>query len=513
MSLTLQQCKLDLNNPSDPRSRSYFETALWNAYLRSLCDRNLRGNVILGSGAYFTVINDLKKIGEDLYFTASVSEPVIWNGRTEGIHFSFSGSVPTTNLILAKINGRTFKIDWLDYLGVSNGDFQNSEYASIFPFSNGDIGVSTIVRNTQSGALTTKATDPTPAAYLIRYNSDGIRRWSRYLNKPTTQFDGGNGFITVSDNLDRIHIFYRTLNTSGTADTVGFNDIPAPTNQTSGTLNKTEIGWVTINGDGSANSQRFLVGNPANNYSILLRSAISSGTKLYLGGQSNDEIAGFTGHPFVGATGSSVFLISLNLDFGVENIKYYGDSNGTGISNLVKLIFEHDKIFALGAGDASFGNPAQPFLSGSNESLLYMKFDLTNQLIWHSYLGSNTSGFISDPAIISIEGRTNSLTSKVIGGFDGLKFTGYDSISYGNSINLFPSVTARLNPENGNIQSLFYETNSDSENSGSITRLRAFKHYEDVCFGRMVTTKNEFLNSSGSIGYIEISTRPASEEP
>ncbi|MCW7474737.1 hypothetical protein [Leptospira levettii] len=47
----------------------------------------------------------------------------------------------------------------------------------------------------------------------------------------------------------------------------------------------------------------------------------------------------------------------------------------------------------------------------------------------------------------------------------------------------------------------------------SITRLRAFRHYQDVCAGRMVTAKNEFLDNGGNIGYIEVFTRPPSQEP
>ncbi|MCW7465897.1 hypothetical protein EHQ96_04430 [Leptospira levettii] len=511
--LLFSYCKLTLNNPNDPRSRSYFETALWNAYLRSLCDPSLRGSVILGSGSYFTAINDLKKIGEDIYFTASVSEPVVWNGRTTGINFSFSGTTPTTNLILVKINGRTFKIDWLDYLGTSNGSYQVPEYASVYSFSNGDVGVSTIVTNTQSGALSSKTADPAPAVYVLRYSTEGNRRWTRYLNKSVNEFNAGNGFVSVSDQLDCIHIFYQTLNSSGTVDTVGFSNMPTPTNQTSGVLNKSEIGWATINGDGSVNSQRFLLGNSGNSFPISINTAVSSGSNLFLGGKSNDEIAGFTGHPFVGNSGSSVFMASLNLDFSISNIRYYGDSSGIGEANLTKMTLDRDRIYALGASSTSFGTPSESFQSGTNDSLLYMRFDLASNLVWHSFLGSNTSGLINDPAILTYEGRTTSITSKVVGGFDGLRYTGHNGISSGNEINLFPSVTARINPENGKYQSLFYETNSDNTIAASITRLRAFRHYQDVCAGRMVTAKNEFLDNGGNIGYIEVFTRPPSQEP
>ncbi|TGM87129.1 hypothetical protein [Leptospira bouyouniensis] len=513
LHISSNDCKLNLNNPSDPRSKSYFETAIWNAYLRSLCNPNLKGNVTLGSGSYFTAINDLKRIGEDIYFTATVSEPVVWNGRTTGINFSFSGTTPTTNLILVKINGRTFNIEWLDYLGTSNGSFQDTGYASVYSFSNGDIGVSTIVTNTQTGSLSTKASDPAPAVYVLRFSSEGHRRWTRYLNKSATEFNAGNGFVSVSDQHDRIHIFYQTLNSSGTADTVGFSNMPTPINQTSGILNKSEIGWATINGDGSENSQRFLVGNSGNTFPITLNTAVSSGSKLFLSGKTNDEIAGFTGHPSVGNTGSSVFMISLNLDFTISNIRYYGDATGTGEANIAKMTIDRDRIYALGASNTTFGNPSQAFLSGSNDSLLYMRFDLMSNLVWHSFLGSSTSGLINDPAILAFEGRTYSVTSKVVGGFDSQRFTGYNEISSGNSINLFPSVTARINPEDGKFHTLFYETNSDSTISASITRLRAFRHYQDVCFGRMVTAKNEFLDNGGNIGYIEVFTRPANEEP
>lgn len=506
-------CKLNLNNPGDPFSKAFLETFLLRAYLDSLCNPNLRGTVALGSGLYFTVVNDLKKHGNDIYFTASVKEPVVWNNRTDGVNFSFSGSIPTTNVIVGKINGKTFQIDWIDYLGISNGDFSNSEYVSLFTFSNGDIGISTIVRNTQPGSLTSKIADPTPAAYIIRYASDGKRIWSRYLNKPTSEFNAGDGFVAVSDKLDRIHIFYRTLNSVGVPDSTGFSDMPQPLNQTSGLNTKSEIGWATLNGDGTANSQRFLTGNSANVFSISLATAVSNGTNIFLGGKSNDEIAGFTGHPAVGNSGSSVFVATLNLDFSIASIRYYGDSSGIGEANLLKMALNENNIFAYGASNRSFGSPAQPFLSGTNDSLLYMKFDLTSNLLWHSFLGSNTSGLINDPAIVSFENRKNSFTSKAVGSFDGLRFTGYDTVSSGISVNPFPSVTARLNPETGNFQSLFYETNSNSPTTASITRLRAIRHYQDVCSGRMVTAKNEYLNNTGNIGYLEISTRPANEEP
>lgn len=513
LSLSFSHCKLNLNNPGDPFSKSFLETFLLRAYLGSLCDPGLRGEVRLGSGAYFTVINDLKLDRGNLYFTASVSEPVAWNGRTDGVNFSFSGTTPTTNMVIGKINGRTFQIEWLDYLGVTNGNFVDAGLGSIFFFSNGDVGVSTIITSTQLGALNTKATDPTAAVYIVRFNSEGNRQWSRYLNKPTSEFNAGNSFTVVSDSLDRIHVFYETLNSTGTSDTIGFNDLPLPQNQTSPQINKNEIGWATVNGDGSPHSQRFIVGNSTNNHYLSVNTAVSTGNEIFLAGDSNGEVNGFSGHPLPGSSGNSTLYLKLGLDFSVQNVRYYGNSNGTETANILKFIVQNNRIFSYGMANGTFGNPAQQFLSDTNDSLLFMRLDSDLNLLWHSFLGSATSNFANDPGIISYEGRINSVSSKTAGTFDGLRFTGHDSISTGSSVNPFPSVTARMDPDLGTFRSLFYETNANSPTLAGITRLNIIRHYQDVCVGRMVTSKNEYLDNSGSIGYIQISTRPAAEEP
>lgn len=507
-------CKLNLNNPGDPFSKAFLETFLLRAYLDSLCDPNVRGNVRLGSGSYFTVVNDLKQFNGDIYFSASVSEPVDWNGKTNGLNFSFSGSIPNANIIIGKVNGKSFQIEWIDYLGESNGNVQDATFASLFKFANGDVGVSTAVTTTQAGSINSKAADPTAAIHIVRYNPKGARVWSRYLNKPTSEFNASNSFFAIVDELDRIHFFYQTLNSTGTADTVGFSDLPIPSNQTSGQLGKNEIGWVTINGDGSGNSQRFIIGDNSNNHYITARSGVTIGNNIIIAGVSTGIVDGFPNHPAPGSSGTSTLFIKLGLDFSVQNVRYYGNTNGVAQDEIARLVYENNRLFAYGAGDGGgFGNPAQPFLSNSNSSILYMRTDSNLNLLWHSYLGSSTSGFANDPAILSIENRINALTSKLFGTFDGLKLTGYDSISSGSSVNPFPFITARLDPDTGTFRSLFYETNSNAATTAAITRLAAFRHNLDVCSGRMVKSKNVFLNNSGSIGFLEISTRPATEEP
>lgn len=510
---SLQNCKLILNNPSDPASRSYFETALWNAYLGTLCDPNVRGSVRLGSGTYriFPYSMILLKNG-NLAITAGVFEDVVWNGKTGGIQYSYSGTIgTTTNPILMVVNGRTFEIEWLDYLGPSSNTSDDGNFAPIAEMSNGDIIVYTNVNGTEQGIpISAKAN---PDAFLVaRYSQKGNRIWHTYLDQQVNSYRLDQ-FSMVVDANDLIHLFFvHSAQVANTPDTTGFIEFPTTKVATNSTnVGQNEIGWAILNANGIPSSQTYL---PSVNSIELSTAELGPNNNIFIGGSAQDNFIGFPGHPL--PANARIMLANLSIpNHSIQSVTYLGntDSN-SNLGEVNAIVKGGDGIFATGNTVGEFGNPIHPyqlFSGGNKRNHIFLKFDWNGNLIWNQFVGSTTTNVLEFFPKITYIPFFDEFRGNILSPFDGTRFTGLDDLSYGTGINELQDVTFRMRGWDGRIKSVYYETNVPSPTPPNV--LIDFNiQYLNVCNGR-ITKLIRYLDYPADTGFLEVSTRPASEEP
>ncbi|TGM72088.1 hypothetical protein EHR01_12435 [Leptospira mtsangambouensis] len=506
-------CKLDLNNPSDSKSKSYFETAAMNTYLRTICSPLVRGNVRIGSGNYLVLPQSLLSLKNGNYIiTASVSEPILWSGRSDGINHSYTGVIGTDPfIVIFQVNGRTFEIEWLDYLGHAATTSSNRYFSSLSEFSNGEIGIFTQVTGTeQAGAISGKLNSD--SFMVARYSPSGSRVWFTYLDMAIGTFNIDK-IAHIVDSKEQIHLFYTSIGTAAnTPNSVGITEFPAPTVASNGLFaGQKEIGWAILNGSGIPQRQRFLRG--ASDFEVI--SAIyTKNDTILLGGSALNQIENFSGHPALNQPrGFSAFLSSNTQD--VIKINYLGSSDSTfTVGKLEAMTLGNDGIYGTGVAAGSYGFPIhdyQFYPAGNFRNYSFVKFDLNGNLLWNQFLGSSTTNVIDLVPALSYISYFDEIRVKLLGTEAGTRMTGLDSISYGSGINPYQDVTLRINGRAGRYNSIRYETNILVTNPVSgLIGLNV--DIQDACNGRMVSLKR-FLYFPATIGYLEFSTKPPMEEP
>lgn len=512
LMITITNCKLNLNNPSDPRSRSYFETALWNEYLKTLCDPNTRGSVRLGSGSYkvFPYSLELLKNG-NLAVTAGVFEDVTWKGRTGGIQYSYSGTLGTTmNVIFFILNGRTLEIEWLDYLGPTTSTSEEVNFAPVREMSNGDIVVYTNVNGTQGTPISGKAN--TDAFLVARYNQKGNRIWHTYLDLPVNSFLL-NKFALVVDKNDQIHLFFiHNTNSSNTPDSTGFIEFPSTKVASDGTnVGQREIGWAILNSDGTPISQTYL---PSVSSVEISTAELGPNNNILIGGSAQDNFNGFPGHPL--PSYSRIVLANLSINnHSIQNVTYLGNSSTSfNLGDINTLTGGVDGIYASGNSAGGFGNPIhgyQFYPSGNYRNHILLKFDWNGNLIWNQFVGSTTTNVLEFFPKITYIPFFDEFRGNILSPIDGSRFTGLDDLSYGNGMNELQDVTFRLRGSDGRIKSVYYETNVSVSPPPNVL-VDYNVQYLNVCNGRIVKSIR-YLNYPAEEGFMEVSTRPGFEEP
>ncbi|TGM46094.1 hypothetical protein [Leptospira vanthielii] len=513
LSFSFSHCKLDLNNPSDPNSKSYFETAIMNLYLRSVCSAHIRGNVRIGSGNYLVLPHSLLPLKNGNYVvTASVSEPISWSGRSSGVNYSYTGAIGTDPaIVIFLVNGRTFEIEWLDYLGVAATTTANSSFSSLSEFSNGEIGVFTQVIGTeQLGAISPKLF---PQSFMAaRYSPSGSRVWFTYLDMAAGTFSIDK-ISHVVDSSDQMHLFYTSIGTAvNTPNTVGLTEFPAPTVASNGIFaGQKEIGWAILNGNGTPLRQRFLRGS--GDFEVI-SAAYSKDGNILLGGSALNFIENFSGHPAVGFTRGFSAQLKANTQE-VSKITYLGSNNTSfNVGKLEAIKVANDGFYGTGVVAGSYGSPIhdyQYYSAGNFRNYSFVKFDLNGNLLWNQFLGSSTTNVIDQVPALAYISYDDEIRVKLLGTENGTQMTGLETISYGSGINPYQDITLRMNGRSGRYQSIRYETNIFVTNPVSgLVGLNVNIH--DACNGRMVSLRR-YLNFPANNGFLEVSTKPAIEEP
>ncbi|WP_244310103.1 hypothetical protein [Leptospira mtsangambouensis] len=509
--MQLNNCKLEFNNPKDPISKSYTETWLWEEYLRSLCNPNAKASLRLGTGTYKTYPYKLLKLKNGNFLvTAGVFEEVVWNGKTAGKNFSFSGT-PGSDLngIAFIVNGRTFQIEWLDYLGQLATASDKKEMIPVTELSNGDVIVAAYTNSAAQGNPISPKTN-TNSMLIVRFDSNGNRVWSSYLDK-TDNSIVVNRFTLVSDSFDQIHLFFTSIGTAY-PDTNGFGEFLAMEVPSNGSTNQEEIGWAVLSQHGGPLRQRYL---PSNNNSTVYVAILGLNGSIILSGSAGDNFTGYTGHPLPSYNYNRPVIVNLSVtNFSISNITYLGSINPTYIFGaLQNLVQGSDGFYGTGLNAGEFGTSIHPYQSASNfRNNIFSKFDWNGNLIWNQFLGSTTNGALEIPAIISYIKESDSMKAFTYTFEDGGLYTGLTIPVTGTGINPFQMTTLTIAGTNGKYQSIHYKTSILNDPPGADELLQNLSAVTEACGGRLVRLQS-IQNVISEIGVLELGTRPANEEP
>lgn len=519
LSFSFGHCKLDLNNPSDPRSKSYFETAVWNAYLNSLCNPNARGSFQLGSGNTLILPLSIKVLRSgNTVVTAVTQEPLVWNGTSNGIHDNHQNAV--LNGVVFVIDKSFSRILWLDYIGeMSYGveDWPTPEVISVDEFSNGDLGFFALVNGT-GRTNTVNAKSGTVAFFLSRYNQySGEIVWQGYVNKDNTRMTTKGYAMTITP-FDQMAIVYQGISEAATptVDSTGlsFPGLPSPsTNSNSTIVSQKEIGIALINGNGSGISQSFLP-NIGTSTEVLFFKSYSD--KLLIAGDTSNEFISFPGHPRT--TEERGFYGIVNSSLSWDAVSYYGPTTASTSFNFQKSLFVNGDIFLAGKINQpdTTPNTIHPYQGSSGRrNYQILKPDRSStSLLWSQYLGTTSYNV---PDVLPGNLIYNSARSEVVANLltvdNGTPFTGIPTnILSGSVVNALGQARLKMNPNTGAFNQIqLYEGSADvTGNNG-----RYISNQSEACSGRMATAFSLF-NSFSTIStarWMEISTRPASEEP
>ncbi|TGL38898.1 hypothetical protein [Leptospira perdikensis] len=518
-SFSFSHCKLDLNNPSDPRSRSFFETAIWNAYLNSLCAPNVRGSFPLGTGNTLIIPLSVKALKSgNVVITAVTQEPLVWNGSSNGIHNNHQNAA--LNGVVLVIDKFFSRILWLDYIGeMSYGvdSWPMTETISVDEFPNGDLGFFAVVNGT-GRTNTLNAKSGTLAFFLSRYNQySGEIIWQGYANKDNTRFNFNNYAMTITPS-GQMAIVYQGQSEASTptVDSTGlsFPGLPAPSTSSNSTIaSQKELGLALVDGNGVGIRQNFLPNPGSSSDTYLFK---SYGDKLLLGGETFNEFTSFSGHPRLNEARGFYGILNSSLNLG--SVSYYGPTFTPTTSKFRKSLFANGEVYLIGTIDQPDSSPNtihsyQGTSGRRNYQIIKPDRDSTN-LLWSQYLGTTSYNV---PDVIPGNFVYNSARGEVIGNLltvdNGTPYTGISSdILSGTVVNALGQAKVKMNPPTGAFQKIqLYEGSSDVSGNN----VRFISNQTEVCSGRMVTiyTMVSSFSVLSTARRIEISTVPASEEP
>lgn len=498
-----QFCKLDLNHPKDPRSQSFMETLLWESYLNSLCTPDLRGTIRLGSGSAQVYAYDLLKLKNgNLVVFGATGEELVWNGSTTGKNYSYTTG---SQFFVALVNGKNFQIEWLDYLGITGTGFNAniSHIPHLAEFANGDFVVKSYVYSAQNLPVPISEKFNEDSMFFIRFDQNGNRIWQTYLDKSNESLDNAYSPIVI-DQKDNIHYFFATSSTG--ADTIGFIEFPALSQNSLGG-GMVETGWVILSGSGIPILQKYILGDPS--ITVAIRAAVLGPFQnILLSGVTDGNITGFTGHPYPNNNILRPFNINLSTEvFSIVNVSYLGSNNPSHTNAiLTSLISGEDGFFGSGHYYENYGSPILPAVSDGYRNFHFFKTDWFGNPLWHTFVSTEDEG-VSDvfPSITYLPG--NQFRAKLLGPETNSRYSSLSQIANGPGTNENQSLTVRLD-QTGKFTKAYYETNA----TGSAYPVGIESKACEVCRGRLVRL-DTVINFPSMTRYVEISTRPATEEP
>lgn len=239
------------------------------------------------------------------------------------------------------------------------------------------------------------------------------------------------------------------------------------------------------------------------------------GDKIYIFGNTNTNFVSTSGHPSVNEKRSFIGIANQNLTW--DSVGYFGTSASTSETNIEFVTYGNGKFLLIGKSTNAFSNAGTlyPFQgSGLNRNYFFTSSTINSTTPnWFQFLGSTT---VQVPQIypnaFTYRSTTDEFLGELLANDDGSLFTGIPSDLVTGSIqNPFGQVRAKLVPQSGQFKTLEYFNGSEA-GGNNVTTLT---NQTEICRGRIVKTKflSPTFSSVTSIRSIEVSTRPASEEP
>ncbi|TGL60135.1 hypothetical protein EHQ58_06440 [Leptospira ognonensis] len=498
--------KLTFNNAGDSLSVAFLQTVLFRDLIRpasvpvvppvevtptETCDTSVKWSKTLGDATNSVYVTTILSVSVQDIIIAGSTRKNLGTGKK----FNFSGTEGTTqNWFIAKLNGKDGSIVWVDYFGETMLSIAaNAEFPTLIrlgKFSNGEIGVFWEAKDAQSGAL--QAKNLTYSFGAARYDLEGVRKWHTYLNLST---NGGNRFSSAIDASDNIHFFVE-VSAAG-----GLEGFPAPTNSVSGGQ---EILYGLITGSGGLLSQKYIT-------SVLedkIGDAVSFGTAIFLGGNAQDNLNGFTGHPATGVGINKIFIAKLDSSQNISSVLYRGSASGSSNTELRKLTADATDLYYVGNSNDSYGSPISAY-QASGKNFLYEKISSNLTPTWLTFLGAtsfNVTDGLRTALLAPVDGT--SFYAHLLSGSNFARFTGLGAAESGDGSGFFQKTLVKVNKATGAYEKVVYSSNFASP------KIASFTNTKEICSGKMIRMDMvvEDQNNSDRI-FSELSVFPTSELP
>ncbi len=253
-------------------------------------------------------------------------------------------------------------------------------------------------------------------AYLVKFDSNGIRIWSTYYGGSLGEF----GCSVITDSMDNVIITGYTMSTTNIASG-GFQNTHA------GSVNNTDAFLVKFDTDGNRLWATYY-GGPGEDSGLCVS---TDGSNVYLAGISQ-SISGISSGGFQNNNGGGIndaFLVKFESGGNRIWATYYG-GNGEETGNV--QTDSYGNVILSGhtssASSIASGGVQNNYGGGAND-LYYVLFDSDGNRICSSYFGSTENEFggqvVTNEDNIYIYGSTNSISGIASGGFQNSFAGGY----------------------------------------------------------------------------------------
>ncbi|MCG6150548.1 hypothetical protein [Leptospira bandrabouensis] len=463
-------CKLNLNNPSDPRSKDFFLTNLLKAFLLSdPCLNFQTWKKTYGTGVYKTTGSDLIILSNGDYLVSGITREYIVPGSPTGVTNNFAGS-PGINLntFLMRVSRTNGEIIWVDYLGEAG--IEVSYRPKLRKYSNGDISAAFIVKGAeQPGTINAKSgVGTTSALFVGRIREDGTRVWFTYLDSASI----GDFVVSAMDTSNRLHVFIENL--GGSPAHTSFVDGPAISNSSLGGSSDSDTIHLIVNENGAMNFQRFFTSAGGD----FIFGAEANANGLFVTGTSSQGANGTT-HP--NATYQMPFVMKLNETDGTTIwYQYFGTTMELDYG-ASRFFLKDDMIYMVGSGRYTYGSPVEPIIGadGTNKHFILTKLNTSGSVLWNSFLGNAAENVMdtteSEPILLSNSQLLIRMQTTAINGqFSSLP----DSIT-GSGSGPYTLADVFVNSQQGTFNRFHYSSNL------SLPAMEQTDKIREVCSGKL----------------------------
>ncbi|ABZ95370.1 Hypothetical protein LBF_2895 [Leptospira biflexa serovar Patoc strain 'Patoc 1 (Ames)'] len=464
----LLSCKLNLNNPNDPKNEDFWvRTVLQSFLLNDGCRNFSAWERRYGTGSYLTYGTDFLFLSNGDIIVVGFTEDPIIPGDTKGITSDFQGTPGSTlNLFLLRLSRSNGDIMWVDYLGQG---FSNLNFnPRLHQFTNGDLAISflAIGNGISLPNMISGKADANKSVYLGRHSTNGNRIWYTYLDS----LDIDNYLVTTVDSFDQFHFFVTLVGTNGHAS---FPELTAVTNSSLGSTSDTDILSGIVNGEGLGRYQTYI--SSANN-DFAFNVTYANGF-VYLAGTTAGSISGST-HPNPGT--DRPFITKLNVNTGNREFLIYNGHSSASYGDSRQLIVSQNAILQLVTTNLSWSSLVREPMQSDTEHYAFAQYDLSGNLQWLSFLGSDLGDiaiFEEPPTILDLTTglwRNRSRVPNTIS-----RYSSGSAVSTGEGSSTYQIADVYIQPNNGTFEKIRYSSNLTSP---TIKRTDQMK---ELCTGKL----------------------------